>query len=96
MYPLEIYYLNQAGRGLTPSEVICPVYAAPLTLRTGGKILTDIAENRSPELSPKVIVSKHVTESVQNLKIYLRGKRTRRVSRKKAKRARVIKRDIFS
>jgi hypothetical protein len=45
------------------------------TLRTGGKILTDIAENRSPELSPKVIVSKHVTESVHNLIINLRGKR---------------------
>ena len=69
------------------------------TLRTGGKILTDIAENKSPELSPKDIVSKHVSESVQNLKGNLRGggrKRTGGVSRKKAKRARVIKRDIFS
>jgi len=69
------------------------------TLRTGGKILTHIAENRSPELSPKDIVSKHVTESVQNLTVNLRGggrKRTRGVSRKKAKRAHVIKRDIFS
>ena len=77
MHPLEIYYLNQASCGLTPSEGIGPVYAAPLylrrgycighffgslfrwvrpilwrrakvvgreTLRTGGKILTDIAE----------------------------------------------------
>jgi len=26
------------------------------TLRTGGKILTDIAENKSPEVSPKDIV----------------------------------------
>jgi hypothetical protein len=42
-------------------------------LRTGGKILTDIAENRSPEVSPKDIVSKHVTESVQNLIGNLRG-----------------------
>ena len=69
------------------------------TLRTGGKILTDIAENKSPELSPKDIHSKHVTESVQNLIGNLRGgvrKRARGVSRKKAKRARVIKRDIFS
>jgi hypothetical protein len=72
------------------------------TLRTGGKILTDIAENKSPELSLKEIVSKHVTESVQNLIGNLRGggrKRARAVSsvtkkRKKAKRARVIKRDI--
>ena len=130
MHPLEIYYLNQAGRGLTPSEGIGPVYAAPLyvqcghgignffgslfrwvrtilwrgakavsreTLRTGGKILTDIADNKSPELIPKDIVSKHVTESVQNLIGNLRGggrKRARVVSRKKAKRARVIKKDI--
>jgi len=69
------------------------------TLRTGGKILTDIAENKSPELSPKDIVSKHVTESVQILIANLCGgvrKRARDVSRKKTKRARVIKRDIFS
>ena len=42
-------------------------------LRSGGKILTDIAENRSPEVSPKDIVSKHVTQSVQNLIGNLRG-----------------------
>jgi len=130
MHPLEIYYLNQAGRGLTPSDGIGPVYAAPLylkrgngmgnffgslfrwfrnilwhgakavcrePLRAGGKILTDIAENNSPELSPKDIVPKHVTESVQNLIGSLRGcgrKLARSVSRKKAKHARVIKRDI--
>jgi len=132
MHPLEIYNLNQAGRCLTPSEGIVPVYAAPLylqrghcignffwpsvsvgpthnvarakavgceTLRTGGKILTDIAENRSPELSHKGIVSKHMTESVKIVVGNLRGggrKRIRGVPRKKAKRARVIKRDIFS
>jgi hypothetical protein len=132
MHPLEIYYLNQASHGLTPSEEIGPVYAAPLylqrgngignffgslfrwvrpilwrgaivvareTLRTGGKILTDIAENRSPELSHKGIVSKHVTEPVQNLLGNMRGggrKRVRGVSRNKSKRAREIKRDIFS
>ena len=53
------------------------------TLRTGGKILTDITENKSPELSPKDIVSKHVTESVQNLIGSLRAggrKRARGVS----------------
>ena len=43
------------------------------TLRTGVKILTDIAEKRSPKLSPKDIVSKHVFESVQNLIGNLRG-----------------------
>ena len=69
------------------------------TLRTGVKILTDIAENKSPELSPNEIVSKHVNESVQNLIGNLRvGGRNRAtgVSRKKAKGARVIKREIFS
>ena len=56
-------------------------------------------------IDPKDIVSKHVNESVQNLIGILRGdvgrKRARGVSsvtkkRKKAKRARVIIRDIFS
>jgi hypothetical protein len=60
-------------------------------LRTGGKILTDIAENKSPELSPKYM-SKHVTESVQNRIGYLRGggcKRARVVSSVKRKRPNV-------
>jgi len=43
------------------------------TLRTGGKIQTDIAENKSPKVSPKDIVPQHVTESVQNLIGNLRG-----------------------
>jgi len=132
MHSLEIYHLNQVGRGLTPSEGIGPAYASPLylqrghgignffgsmfrwvrpilwrgdkavcreTLRTGGKILTHIAENSSPELSLKDIVSKHLTESVQNLIGNLRGggrKRARGVSKKKDNRTRVIKREIFS
>ena len=73
------------------------------TLRTAVKILTDITENSSSELSPMDIVSKHVTYSVQNLIVILRcggRKRARGVSsdikRKKAKRTRVIKRDISS
>ena len=70
-------------------------------LRAGGKILTDIAENKSSELSPKEIVSKHVTDSVKNLIGNLHcGGRSRAtcvssVKRKKAKRARVIKRYVF-
>ena len=63
---------------------------------------SDISENKSPELSPKDIVSKHMTESGQNLIGNLRGggrKRARGVlsvmnKRKKAQRACVIKRDI--
>jgi len=62
------------------------------TLRKGGKIVTVIVENKSPELNTKYIVSKHVTESMQNPIGNLRGggrKRARGVSsvmkRKKAK-----------
>ena len=43
------------------------------TLPTGGKILPYIVGNRSLELGPKDIESKHVTESVQNLLGNLRG-----------------------
>ena len=70
------------------------------TLRTRGKILTYIVDNKTPEFSHKDIVSKHVTESVQNLIGNRRGcgrKRARgvtSVTKRKAKRARVIKRDI--
>ena len=74
--------------------------------RTGGKILTGIAEDKSPEVSPKNIVSKHVTESVQNLIGNVRcgvRKRARVVAkatsitkrRKKIERARAINRDFF-
>ena len=48
------------------------------TLRTGGKILTDIEQNKSPKVSTKDIVSKHVTESVENLIGKLRGRDRKR------------------
>jgi hypothetical protein len=72
-------------------------------LSTGGTILTDIAENNTPEVSPKNIVSIHVTESVQNVigNLNLYGGKLAKVvtsvtkKRRKAKQARVIKRDIF-
>ena len=35
MHPLEVYYLNQAGRGLTTAPGIGPVYSAPLYLQRG-------------------------------------------------------------
>jgi len=80
--------------------------------RTGGKIITDIAKNKSPDVTAEDI-SKHVgyavNESTRQLIGKLRGrglKRARRFAPKKqaakkpkktpAKRARVIKRDIFS
>ena len=81
--------------------------------RTGGKIITDIAKNKSPDVTAEDIISKHVgdavTESTRQLIGKLRGrglKRASRASPKKqagkkpkttpAKRARVMKRDIFS
>ena len=43
------------------------------TLRTAGKIITDIVVNKSHEDTPKDIVSKHVTVSVQYIIGNLRG-----------------------
>jgi hypothetical protein len=37
------------------------------TLRAGGKILADMAENKSPDVNAGDIVSRHVTESALNL-----------------------------
>jgi hypothetical protein len=72
------------------------------TFRTGGKIQTDIVGNKSSELSPKDIVSKHVTGSVHNLIDNLLGGGLKRASvascatkkKRKAKLDPVIKRDI--
>ena len=69
------------------------------TLRTGGKILSDIAENRSADVNARDI-SRHVTDSTQNLinKLRGRGQKRRRATKKRKpnKRAKIIKRDIFS
>jgi len=58
--------------------------------RTGGKIITDIAKNKSPDVTAEDIISKHVgdavTESTRQLIGKLRGrglKRARRVAWKK-------------
>jgi hypothetical protein len=89
MHPLEVYYLNKAGRGRSSPPGIGPVYADPFylrrgrgignpfgslfrrvrpllwsgakavgreTLRTSGKILTNMAENKSPDVSSGDIV----------------------------------------
>ena len=69
------------------------------TFRTVGSILTDIAENKSPEVCLNYIVSEHLTESVQNLIGNLRGGGRKLArgdisvtkKRKKAKRTGVIK-----
>jgi hypothetical protein len=74
------------------------------TLRTGGKILTDIVENQSPDVTTRDIISKNLSESTQNLIGKLRGrgrKRKRTTGKSKTKKrkpqnAKRIKRDIFS
>ena len=70
------------------------------TLRTGGKILSDIAENRSDEVNARDIISRYVTDSTQNLIKTLRGrgqKRRRATKKRKTnKRVKIIKRDNFS
>ena len=75
------------------------------TLRTGGKILQDIADNSSPDVKAHDIVSKHIGETTRNLIGKLRGKgrkRKRHTSRSPSKTKRrkkaakfSIKRDIF-
>jgi len=49
------------------------------TLRTGGKILTDIVENKSTAVSAGDIAPKHVTESKQLLVNKLRALGRKRV-----------------
>jgi hypothetical protein len=69
-------------------------------LHTGSRILSDIAD-RTPDVSTSDIISKHVTASTQNLISKLRG-RVANVSeqhpkkRKPNKRAKTVKRDIFT
>ena len=90
-----------------------PLWSGPKTLsretlRTGGKLLTDIAAR--DDMSAGDIVSKHVTETAQNLISKLRG-RGRKLThgesvggKKKSKNGpkinrsqrKIIKRDIFS
>ena len=73
------------------------------TLRTGGDILSDIAEAKpTTSLQAKDIVSKHLYESRQNLinKLSGRGRKRKGPSaknkRKPNKKAKITKRDIFS
>jgi hypothetical protein len=60
-------------------------------MRTCGKILSDLADNTSPDMKPADIVSKRVSESAQNLiGRVLRGRGKKRklntsASRKKKK-----------
>jgi hypothetical protein len=70
-------------------------------LRAGGNILTDIAENKSPDVSALDMVSRNMTASSQNLVQKLRGggKRKRKAasgSIRKTIKAKITKWDIFS
>jgi hypothetical protein len=50
------------------------------TIRPGGKILTEIAENQSPDVSTQDIISKNLSESAQNLftRFQERGRKRKR------------------
>ena len=70
------------------------------TLRTGGKILTDIADT---DVKRRHIIAKHVGEPAQNLIQKLRGRVRKRAAPKsqrgkppKKKKVKITKRDIFS
>jgi hypothetical protein len=76
-------------------------------LRTSGNILTDIAANTSPDIRPGGIVHKRLGETAQTLIQKLRGNGRRKRARspknkkklpprKKTKKARPTKRDIFA
>jgi hypothetical protein len=71
------------------------------TLRTVGELLSDMAENTSPDVSAGDIVCRLVSESAQNLIGKLRGRGRKRPAAKSKKKknkmpAKRIKRDIFS
>jgi hypothetical protein len=72
-------------------------------LRTGGKFLTDIADN--PQARARNIISQNVSDSTQNLinKIRGGGRKRKRASsaaprnvKRALRQAKTIKRDIFS
>ena len=50
------------------------------TMRTGGKILSDLADNTSSDVKLRHNIEKHVSDSAQNLIQDLRGKVLKRVA----------------
>ena len=77
------------------------------TLRTGGRILSDLADNTAGDVKPRHIIAKHVVDSAQTLIEKLRGKGRKRPaalrsrglpSKKKArpKTAKTTKRDMLA
>ena len=78
------------------------------SVRTGGNILADLAQNTNTDVTPRDIVSKHLSETVGNV-LSGRGRKGKRnatttarsirkttTKRKKKKAQRAVKRDIFS
>ena len=50
------------------------------TLRNGGKILSDIADNTSNDVEPRHIIAKHVNDSAKTLVQKQRGKGRKRTA----------------
>jgi len=111
IYAASIYL--QRGNGIGSFFVPLYRFVRPLLWtvgRTVEKIISDIAHNKSPDMSAENIISKHVreagTEYTRRLVSKLLGRDIKRGAKtpkrrggkkpKPAKRARVIKRDIFS
>ena len=76
-------------------------------VRTGGRILSDLADNTAGDVKPRHIIAKHVVDSAQTLIEKLRGKGSKRPAaprsrdlppKKKArpKTTKTTKRDIFA
>ena len=55
------------------------------TLRTGGKILSDLADYTTTDVKPRHIIAKHVNDSAQNLIQKLRGKGRKRSTKLKSR-----------
>jgi len=91
IYSATIYLQRGHGIGNFLGTLYHFVLLLPLTVgRTGGKIITDITKNKSPDVTAEDIISKHVgdavTESTRQLigKLWGRGlKRATRVEPKK-------------
>ncbi len=70
------------------------------TLRTCGRILSNLADNTAGDVKPRHIIAKHVCDSAQMLIHKLRGKSRKRSAalkkKLKAKTAKTTKRDIFA
>ena len=55
------------------------------TLRTSGRILSDVADNTAGDVKPRHIIAKHVGDSAQTLIQKLRGKGRKRMAAPKSR-----------